>query len=229
MGELEPVIRVEDAVVCYANAGAGAILRGVDLTVYRGEVVYLIGRVGSGKSSLLRTLYGDIPFHGRVGRVCGVNLAGLRSTGIPVLRRRVGIVFQEHNLITEYTVYQNLEFVLLATGWEPGRIHERIAQVLDLVNLSDKAHCLPMQISGGQRQRACVARALLNSPKLIIADEPMGNLDPDSADEIMSLLNGLAADGRCGVILSTHNVEYVRRFPNRTLLCEGGVVREVEL
>lgn len=240
MSELEPVVRLSDATIFYPGGAQNPILRNVNLDVYRGQVAYLVGRVGSGKSSLLRTLYGELPLVVGAGRVCGINLRALPTAKIPILRRRLGVVFQEHSLITDFTVYQNLEFVLRATGWDQSlarkglnrnnkqhAIDRHITDVLEMVDLRSKAHCYPLQISGGQRQRACIARALLNSPRLIIADEPTGNLDPASSCDVMTLLNDIAARGECGIILSTHNIENIRRFPNRTLLCEDGTIRDV--
>lgn len=226
MDNQKPIVELENASIFYRSMGAeNPILSQVSLRVKASEMLYLVGRVGSGKSSLLRTLYGELPLRIGQGRVCGINLKGLKTTDIPALRRRLGVVFQEHNLLEEFTIYQNLEFVLRATGaTNPTTINQRIEEVLATVDMTEKAYAYPRHVSGGQRQRACIARALLNSPKLIIADEPTGNLDPISSYEIMSLLYQIASRPDCAVILSTHNVENLNNFPSRTLLCQGGVL-----
>lgn len=230
MENQKPIVELENASIYYKSMGAGnPILSDVNLRVYAGEMLYLVGRVGSGKSSLLRTLYGELPLRMGRGQVCGMNLKGLKTTAVPDLRRRLGVVFQEHNLLEEFTIYQNLEFVLRATGAvDTMTINRRIEEVLDTVDMSQKAHCYPRHVSGGQRQRACIARALLNAPRLIIADEPTGNLDPVSSYEIMSLLYQIASRPDCAVILSTHNTDNLKNFPSRTLLCQGGVLSQAQ-
>lgn len=230
MENQKPIVELVNASIYYKSMGAeNPILSDVNLSVYAGEMLYLVGRVGSGKSSLLRTLYGELPLRMGHGRVCDINLKGLKASAVPDLRRRLGVVFQEHNLLEEFTIYQNLEFVLRATGAVDSMvINRRIEDVLDTVDMSEKAHRYPRHVSGGQRQRACIARALLNAPRLIIADEPTGNLDPVSSYEIMSLFYQIASRSDCAVILSTHNTENLKNFPSRTMLCQGGVLSQTQ-
>lgn len=224
---MQPIIDINSASVFHRDNRYSAVLRDVTFSIEAGELVYLIGRVGSGKSSLLRTLYGELPLRQGQARVCGFNLAGLGKGQIPTLRRQLGVVFQEYNLLNDITIYENLEFVLRATSWrDSDAINRRIEQVLDLVGMRDKAYKRPSQVSGGERQHICIARAMLNSPRLIIADEPTGNLDPVAADSVIELFNSIAAGG-CTVLLSTHNSENLRRFPSRTLHCAGGFVEEL--
>lgn len=222
-----PIVEFRDVSVFHKERGATPVLSDVNLTVYAGQLTYITGRVGSGKSSLLKTIYGELPLRRGVAQVCGFNMAKLTKVDMPKFRRRLGVVFQEYNLLTEHSVYQNLEFVLRATDWrETAAINKRIEYVLDIVGMRDKAYKMPRQISGGERQRICIARALLNTPQLLIADEPTGNLDPTSSMEVMSLFRDIAARG-CGVLLSTHNLENIRRFPSRTFHCAGGFIEEV--
>lgn len=196
------------------------VLKNVDLTVRAGELVYLIGKVGSGKSSLIKTMYGDVPVYDGEASVMGYDLRRLHRRDVPMLRRRMGIVFQDFQLLTDRTVYSNLRFVLEATGWRSrADIDERIEEVLTRLGMSGKSYKMPHELSGGEQQRIAIARALLNSPELILADEPTGNLDPDTGDRIASYLSEIAASG-VAVIMATHNLNLIDRFPGRVVRCE---------
>ena len=202
------------------------VLDGVNLKVKAGELIYLIGRVGSGKSSLLKTLYGELPLFEGEGTVVGFDLRRLKRKQLPELRRNMGIVFQDVQLLSGYNVYENLAFVLRATGWKSERdIAERIDTVLKQVGLSSRRERMPFELSGGERQRLMIARALLNSPRLILADEPTGNLDPETGKGIMELLYSISQAGMT-VIMSTHNHQWPEIFPGRKLLFEGGKIIE---
>lgn len=208
------------------------ILNGVSLHVEEGEFVYIIGKVGAGKSSLLKTLYCelDIPTEGDVAaEVLGRNLLTLKRRGIPALRKEMGIIFQDFQLLHDRDVYQNLRFVLRSTGWKHSdAIDERIDKVLADVGMSDKKNKRPHELSGGEQQRIAIARAMLNSPKLIIADEPTGNLDPDTADSIVELLRKATADG-AAVVMSTHNLPMLSKYPGTVYKCvDGAFVKEGE-
>lgn len=203
------------------------VLHDVNLVLKPAELVYVVGRVGSGKSSLLKTLYGELTLRAGNGLVCGYDLRRMSRKNLHLFRRNIGVVFQEYNLIRGMTVYQNLEFVLRSLEWKSAaQINARIEQVLRMVNLMDKAYKLPSHISGGERQRVCIARALLVSPQLLIADEPTGNLDPVAASEIISLFHSVSAQSGCSVILSTHNSENLRLHPSRVIRCADGFVVE---
>jgi cell division transport system ATP-binding protein len=222
-----PSLQLTDAVIFQKNTRR-EILREVNLYAYPGDLIYLVGRVGSGKSSLLKTLYGELPLLVGRGQIAGFALHTLPRKRVPYLRRQLGIVFQEASLLDDCTVYQNLEFVLRATNWrDAAAIDNRIWHVLALTGMEHKAHAYPDQLSGGERQRAGIARALLNSPQIVLADEPTANLDPDTAREVMELFRGIADEGRT-VIISTHNMANVRQYPGRTWLLEGGYVTELE-
>lgn len=184
--------------------GGHLILQNVNLTVNKGEFVYLVGKTGTGKSSLLKTLYGELPLTEGEGTVAGFNLRGLTWKKVPFLRRTLGVVFQDFQLLTDRNVYENLKFVLTATGWKDKKlIDEKINDVLDKVGLKAKGFKMPFELSGGEQQRVDVARALLNSPKLILADEPTGNLDPETSDEIMNLLFHISRDFGTTVVMAT--------------------------
>ena len=200
------------------------VLRDVNLEIKAGEFVYIIGRVGSGKSSLLKTLYAELPFEGRSGFVEGFDLRALRASDVPFLRRRMGIVFQDFQLLSDRPVYDNLEFVLKATGWRKKvDIDKRIRDVLAQVDMINKGYKKPHQLSGGEQQRIAIARALLNSPDLILADEPTGNLDPDTTDELMRLLLQINASGK-SVVMATHNHNVISKFPARTIECDNSLL-----
>lgn len=208
---------------------AEMVLEDVDLQVAPGEVVYLLGRVGSGKSSLLKTLYAEAELLAGEGRIAGFDLRRLRRRDIPYLRRRIGIVFQDYQLLTDRNVFLNLHYVMKATGWrEETRIRQRIDEVLNLVDLSAKSYKMPYELSGGEQQRLVIARALLNEPRVVLADEPTGNLDPVTADGIMQLFRRIAAQG-CAVVMSTHNTSLIENYPARAILFAQGRTREVDL
>ncbi len=205
------------------------ILSEVDLEVHEGEFVYLIGRVGSGKSSLLKTLYAELQLLQGEGSVVGFDLRRLKRREIPYLRRRIGIVFQDYQLLTDRNVFLNLYDVMRATGWrKETAIRQRIDEVLQLVQLDKKAYKMPFELSGGEQQRLVIARALLNRPKLLLADEPTGNLDPVTADGIMHLFQDITRSG-CAVVMSTHNTALIEDYPARTLLFSKGRMQEVNI
>lgn len=196
------------------------VLKNVDFTIRKGEFCYLVGRVGSGKSSLMKTMYADVPVtNATEARVMGFDLLNIKKSKIPHLRRRIGIVFQDFQLLQDRSVAANLRFVLEATGWKKrSEIEERIEEVLQDVGMSNKSYKMPHELSGGEQQRIVIARALLNRPDLIIADEPTGNLDPQTGYQIVKLLHKLAADGHA-VLMATHNLQLVEDFPARTVRC----------
>jgi len=205
--------------------GKSLILQDVNLSVNRGEFVYLVGKTGTGKSSLLKTLYGDLPFSEGEGTVAGFNLRDMDWKKVPYLRRNLGVVFQDFQLLTDRNVNENLKFVLRATGWTDVKLmDEKIHDVLDKVGLRSKGFKFPYELSGGEQQRVDVARALLNSPKVILADEPTGNLDPETSDEIMNLLFNICRDSHTAVIMATHDYMVINKFPTRTLKTERGKV-----
>ena len=204
------------------------VLHGVNFEVDEGEMAYIIGRVGSGKSSLLKTLYCDLDIdEADSAQVLDYDLLTIRRKQIPDLRREVGVVFQDFQLLGDRTVYKNLEFVLKATGWrDKERRNDRIAEVLAMVGLEDKADKMPNELSGGEQQRIAIARALLNNPQIIIADEPTGNLDKETADNIMQLLQRIAAKGTA-VVMSTHNIALVHKYPGKAFQCQDGQMEQV--
>src|SRR5450432_3255548 len=205
--------------------GESLILQDVNIIVNRGEFVYLVGKTGTGKSSLLKTMYGDLSLKEGEGIVVGYNLSELDWKKVPYLRRNLGVVFQEFQLLTDRNVNENLKFVLKATGWKDDKLmDEKIADVLDKVGLRTKGFKMPFEMSGGEQQRVDVARALLNSPKLILADEPTGNLDPETSDEIMQLLFHISRDYGTAIIMATHDYMVISKFPARTIKTERGKV-----
>ncbi len=205
--------------------GANLILSDVNISVDKGEFVYLVGKTGTGKSSLLKTLYGDLDFKEGEGWVVGYNLKELDWKKVPFLRRNLGVVFQDFQLLTDRNINQNLKFVLKATGWKDEKLmDEKINDVLDKVGLKTKGFKMPFELSGGEQQRVDVARALLNSPKLILADEPTGNLDPETSDEIMQLLFSICKDYNTAIVMATHDYMVINKFPARTIKTERGKV-----
>jgi len=203
------------------------VLTGVNLTVNKGEFVYLVGRVGSGKTSLIKTLNVQLPLKEGTAIVAGYNLSEIRTREIPFLRRKIGIVFQDFQLLIDRSVNDNLEFVLRATGWKDRNdIEKRIGEVLEKVGLGLKGYKMPHQLSGGEQQRVVIGRALLNEPEIILADEPTGNLDPETSEGIIRLLKDISNTGRA-VIIATHNYTIVKKFSARTIKCENGKMEEV--
>lgn len=235
------VVRLKNVAIYHADDPFGSqsaaslcrqgemVLSEVNLDVAPGEFVYLIGRVGSGKSTLLKTLYAELQLIAGEGYIAGFNLRSLRRKEIPHLRRKIGIVFQDYQLLTDRNVFMNLYYVMEATGWKRKvEITERIDQVLKLVNLESKSYKMPFELSGGEQQRLVIARALLNDPKVLLADEPTGNLDPMTADGIMQLFLEIARRG-CAVVMSTHNTALIENYPARAILFAQGKIREVDL
>lgn len=202
------------------------ILSDVNLEVNKGEFIYVIGKVGTGKSSLIKTLNGEIPLLFGNGTVVGFQLNGMKQRDIADLRRKLGVVFQDFRLLIDRNVHDNLEFVLKATGWKDKiEIEARIAEVLDKVGALDKIKQMPHQLSGGEQQRVVIARAILNNPELILADEPTGNLDPETSEEILDLFNTINQQGKT-VIIVTHNYAAIAKKPARTLVCANGVISD---
>ena len=205
--------------------GSSLILSDVNISVNKGEFVYLVGKTGTGKSSFLKTLYGDLPLTQGEGSVVGHNLQELTWKTVPFLRRNLGVVFQDFQLLTDRNVNENMKFVLKATGWKDGNLmNEKIADVLDKVGLKTKGFKMPFELSGGEQQRMDIARALLNSPKLILADEPTGNLDPETSDEIMQLLFQICRDYNTTIIMATHDYMVIKKFKARMIKTELGKV-----
>lgn len=222
----------DNTIVWLRNAniyqGSSLILSDVNFEVNKGEMVYMIGKTGSGKSSLLKTLYGDLYLKEGEGNVAGFNLKDLSWKTVPLLRRNLGIVFQDFRLLSDRNVYNNLEFVLKATGWtDKALMKEKIETVLGKVGLRGKGFKMPHEMSGGEQQRVDVARALLNNPKLIIADEPTGNLDPETTDEIMQLLLTICKDYNTGMIMATHDYTILQKYPARIVRIDQGKLVEL--
>ena len=204
------------------------VLKKVNLSVEEGEFVYLIGKVGSGKSSLIKTMYAEIPIESGEAKVFDYDLAEIRRRDVPMLRRKIGVVFQDFQLLTDRSVADNLLFVLKATGWkDKEEMQERIDEVLKQVGMENKSYKMPHELSGGEQQRVVIARSILNKPKLILADEPTGNLDPETGHQIVLLLRGIAEKGTA-VIMATHNINLVEEFPGRVIKCEDKKVVEPE-
>jgi len=216
----ELLVNLENANIYQSGS---LILQEVNFKVETGEFVYLVGKTGTGKSSLLKTLYGEITLTEGKGDVVGFNLLDMTWKTLPFLRRNLGVVFQDFQLLTDRNVHENLRFVLKATGWADEKlIEQKIIDVLSKVGLQHKGFKMPFEMSGGEQQRVDIARALLNSPKLILADEPTGSLDPETSDEIMQLLFQIAKDDGTAIVMATHDFMVVNKFPSRTLTTEGG-------
>ncbi len=221
---MEALVKFESATIFQDER---PVIGNLSLEINKGEFVYLLGKTGSGKSSFLRTLYADLPLHNGEAMVCGYNLRTIRQNEIPYLRRKLGIVFQDFQLLNDRTVYKNLRFVMKATGWkEEAKIKERIAEVLKETNLEGKENKLPHELTGGEQQRVSIARALVNKPELILADEPTGNLDPETSEEILKLLMKLSKEEGVAVLFATHDMIVYNKFKSRTLQFENGSVRE---
>ncbi len=205
------------------------ILDQVNIEINRGEFVYLIGRTGSGKSSLLKTLYGELKLKTGEGKIVNYNLKGIKSKKISELRRTIGIVFQDFQLLMDRSVKENLIFVMKSTGWKnKGKMNEKVDELLNRVGIEGKHHKFPGQLSGGEQQRVAIARALINDPELILADEPTGNLDPITSDEIMKLLFEISSSGKA-ILMATHDYHIINKFPSRTLKTEDGAISEINL
>jgi cell division transport system ATP-binding protein len=218
----EMIVSIEGANI---YQGEALILRDVNFTIGRGEFVYLVGKTGTGKSSLLKTLYGELSLREGKASVVGFDLTEMDWKKVPFLRRNLGVVFQDFQLLTDRNVHDNLRFVLKATGWKDEHlIEEKINDVLDKVGLKNKGYKMPFEMSGGEQQRVDIARALLNSPKLILADEPTGNLDPETSDEIMQLLMQISKDYGTSVLMATHDFIVINRYPSRMLKTENSRV-----
>ncbi|ANE49406.1 cell division ATP-binding protein FtsE [Flavisolibacter tropicus] len=216
----DPIIEIRNVNI---YQGDSLVLQDVNLTVDKGEFVYLVGKTGTGKSSLLKTMYGELILKEGDGTVAGYDLRKLTWKTVPYLRRSIGVVFQDFQLLTDRNVNENLKFVLKATGWKDEKLmNEKIADVLDKVGLKSKGFKMPFEMSGGEQQRIDIARALLNSPKLILADEPTGNLDPETSDEIMSLLFHISRDYGTAIVMATHDYIVLKKFPARVVRTEHG-------
>ena len=218
----EAIIEIKNANI---HQGDNLVLQDVNLRIDKGEFVYLVGKTGTGKSSLLKTLYGELPLKQGEGVVVGYDLNKLTWKTVPYLRRSIGVVFQDFQLLTDRNVNENLKFVLRATGWKDDKLmNEKIMDVLDKVGLKSKGFKMPFEMSGGEQQRVDIARALLNSPKLILADEPTGNLDPETSDEIMQLLFHISKDYGTAIVMATHDYIVINKYPARTVRTEKGKV-----
>ena len=218
MEDKTPVISFENADIL---GGDAVVIYGLDMKVYPGDFVYIVGKVGTGKTSIIRTIIAESPLRKGEGMVCGFNLKSLKNKEIPYLRRKMGVVFQDFQLLMDRSVEDNLRFVLKATGWKNDReISDRIAYVLKAVGMELKAHKMPYQLSGGEQQRIAIARALLNEPEVIIADEPTGNLDNETADGIMQLLTGINRDKGTAIVMVTHNRQIFDKYPGKVMVCK---------
>ncbi|MCD7963927.1 MAG: ATP-binding cassette domain-containing protein [Rikenellaceae bacterium] len=235
----KPVIELRNASIYHRQDGGNVrkvddpnnnmILANINVSIEQGELVYLIGKVGSGKSSFLKTLYGELPLITGEGTVAGFNLRKLRRKQVPFLRRRLGIVFQDYKLLHDRNVYENLRFILRATNWKrESEFTSRIEEVLEAVDLTHKMHKMPFQMSGGEQQRLAIARALLNDPDVLLADEPTGNLDPTAADTIMKIFMDIKESG-CAIVMATHNINNLQQYPSRTLRFNQGSVEDIDV
>lgn len=219
-----PVIRFESADI--AN-GESRILYDLNMEVMPGDFIYIVGKVGTGKTSIIKTIIAENRIGGGHGEVCGYDLSTLKEKDIPFLRRKMGVVFQDFQLLMDRSVEENLEFVLKATGWkDKAEIAGRISEVLEAVGMSHKAHKMPHRLSGGEQQRIAIARALLNKPEVIIADEPTGNLDPETADGIMQLLTGINSSDGTAIVMVTHNMTVFEKYKGRVMVCENETCKE---
>ena len=224
MGVGEALIRYTDVEIHQQEL---CVLNDVNLELHKGEFVYLVGKVGSGKTSLLKTFYGELDIASGEAEVLGYDMLHIKRKHIPQLRRKLGIVFQDFQLLTDRTVYDNLEFVLRATGWKSkGEIKDKIEEVLNLVGMSNKGYKLPNELSGGEQQRIVIARAVLNSPEIILADEPTGNLDSETGHAIAELLHGISEAGAL-VVMTTHNLQLLREFPGKVYRCADHLMTDV--
>ena len=220
----EPIIRYQNVSICQQGL---EILNDINFELHKGEFVYLIGKVGSGKTSFLKTIYGELEIHSGEAEVMGYNMSTIKQKHIPELRRRLGIVFQDFQLLTDRTIHANLEFVLRATGWKNKLdIHTRIEEVLEQVGMSGKGYKMPNELSGGEQQRIVIARAILNKPELILADEPTGNLDMETGRHIVELLKEISAQGSA-VLMITHNLNTLAEYPGKVYRFENHHIEEI--
>ena len=219
------IIRLKDAKIYQKDH---LVLSKVSFELQSGDFIYLIGKTGTGKSSLLKTLYGDLLLQEGVGEVVGFDLTSLKEKEIPFLRRGIGVVFQDFQLLSDRTVNDNLSFVLKATGWDDkDKINNRVQEVLTQVGMGQKGYKMPHELSGGEQQRVSIARAILNEPELIIADEPTGNLDPETSREIMMLLKGIQEKGKA-IFMATHDYSLINDFPSKMIRCAEGTILPVD-
>lgn len=220
------VIRLKDAKIYQQKE---LVLNNIHFELQANEIIYLIGKTGSGKSSLLKTLFGELPLTDGKGDVAGFDLLTLKRKDIPMLRRKIGIIFQDFQLLMDRSVIKNLLFVMQSTGWKDKvQMEQRATGVLKMVGIENKAHLMPHTLSGGEQQRVAIARALVNKPELILADEPTGNLDPETSEEIMRLLITVAKEEKSSVIMATHDMSMVEKFPGRVFRVENGGMKEVD-
>lgn len=221
-----PVISFRDAEILN---GETPVIYNLNMDVYDGDFIYIVGKVGTGKTSIIRTIIAENPLLKGEGTVCGYRLNGIKSKDIPFLRRKIGVVFQDFQLLMDRSVEDNLDFVLKATGWKDRvKIAERIGKVLDNVGMKSKAHKMPHQLSGGEQQRIAIARAILNDPEVIVADEPTGNLDNETADGIMRLLTSINKEKGTAVVMVTHNKSVFEQYPGRVLVCKDEACTEIK-
>ena len=221
----------KDSIISFKAAdivnGEATVIYGLDMDVYPGDFVYIVGKVGTGKTSIIRTIIAENPLYKGSGKACGFELAGIKDKDIPYLRRKMGVVFQDFQLLMDRTVEDNLLFVLKATGWKDEEsMSKRIMEVLKAVGMELKAHKMPHQLSGGEQQRIAIARSLLNDPELIIADEPTGNLDNETADGIMKLLTGINKEKGTAIVMVTHNRQIFEKYPGRVMVCKDETCTE---
>jgi len=215
--ESEPIISFRKANIIN---GEEKVIYGLDMDIFPGDFVYIVGKVGTGKTSIIRTMTAENPLLEGEGKVCGFSLNGIKGKEIPYLRRKLGVVFQDFQLLMDRTVYDNLAFVLKATGWKDADSDRRIMEVLKSVGMETKAHKMPHQLSGGEQQRIAIARSLLNSPQVIIADEPTGNLDNETADGILKLLTRINTEQKTAIVMVTHNRNIFEKYPGRVFICK---------
>lgn len=224
MEDNTPIISFRDADILNGEA---TVIYGLNMDVYPSDFIYVVGKVGTGKTSIIRTIIAENPLVKGSGEVCGYRLNGIKDRDIPYLRRKMGVVFQDFQLLMDRTVEDNLSFVLKATGWkDEEKISERILSVLEAVGMTSKAHKMPYQLSGGEQQRIAIARALLNEPEVIIADEPTGNLDNETADGIMQLLTRINIEKGTAIVMVTHNRQIFEKYPGRVMVCKDEVCKE---
>ncbi|WP_333693726.1 cell division ATP-binding protein FtsE [Flavobacterium sp.] len=220
----QPIVSLQNVTIFQDE---NMVLQNISLEVNRGDFIYIIGKTGTGKSSFMKTLYADLPLKSGEGNIVDFDLKQLKEKEIPYLRRKIGIVFQDFKLLPDRSIFENLEFVLKATGWkEKAEMQFKIDEVLEKVGMKSMVHKMPHQLSGGEQQRVAIARALLNDPELILADEPTGNLDPQTSVEVMEVLRKINQNGKT-IIMATHDYALIMKFPSKTLKCEDSTIFEV--